>query len=145
MKFLAFVFLIALIIGAVIYIVSTVKKARNRGETYEDTQETPRDPFNSLRWLLPDYLNQREKKGTWVSIAVIVVSAYVAVGVIFTPGTDPNQCGDYTLKNGSYIHTEGRGDYDKEGTSYFYVGCKKSRGGWFYGFPGFSSGSGSGD
>lgn len=70
MKFLAFVFLIALIVGAVIYIVSTVKKARNRGEAYEDTQETPRDPFNSLRWLLPDYLNQREKKGTWVSIAV---------------------------------------------------------------------------
>lgn len=70
MKFLTFVFLIALIIGAVIYIVSTVKKARHRGETYGETQRTPRDPLNSLRWLLPDYLNQREKKGTWVSIAV---------------------------------------------------------------------------
>lgn len=45
MKFLAFIFLIALIIGAVIYIVATVKKARNRGETYGETQRTPRDPF----------------------------------------------------------------------------------------------------
>ena len=145
MKFLAFIFLSALIIGAVIYIVSTVKKAQRRGETYGETQRTPRDPVNFLYRLLPAYLNQREKKGTWVSILVIVVSAYVAVGVVFTPGTDPNECGDYTLKNGHYVHTKGRGDYDKEGTSYFYVGCKKSRGGWFYGFPGFSSRSGSGD
>ena len=145
MKFLAFIFLIALIIGAVIYIVSTVKKAQHRGETYGETERTPRDPLNFLYRLLPGYLAQEEKKKTWVSILVIVVSAYAAVGVFFTPGTDPNQCGDYTLKNGNYIYTEGRGDYDKEGASYFYVGCKKARGGWFYGFPGFGSGSGSGD
>ena len=106
MKFLAFIFLIALIIGAVIYIVSTVKKARHRGET----ERAPRDPLNFLYRLLPGYLTQEEKKKTWVSILVIVVSAYAAVGVFFTPGTDPNECGDYTLKNGNYIYTEGRGD-----------------------------------
>lgn len=100
--------------------------------------------MNFLYRLLPDYLNRQEKKGIWISVLVIVVATFVAVGVIFTPGTDPNQCGDYTLKNGSYIYTEGRGEYDREGTSYFYVGCKKARGGWFFGFPGSGSGSGSG-
>lgn len=45
MKFLAFLFLIALIVGAVAYIIATVTKARNRGQTFEPTERTPRDPF----------------------------------------------------------------------------------------------------
>lgn len=96
--------------------------------------------MNFLYDLLPNYLNLEEKKKIWIAIAVLVASTYMAIGVLFTPGTDPSQCGDYTLKDGRYEYTEGRGDYDKEGTSYFYVGCKRSAGGWFFGFTGSGSG-----
>lgn len=48
MKFFLLFILIALIIGSVIYIVTTMRKARRREETeetYGATERTPRDPF----------------------------------------------------------------------------------------------------
>lgn len=98
----------------------------------------------NMYWLMPYYLSEQEKRGIWIAIRVIIVSAIAAVWILVTTGTGSSQCGDYTLKNGSYIYTKDRGEYDREGTSYFYVGCKKSRGGWFFGVPGSGSGSGSG-
>lgn len=79
--------------------------------------------------------------GTIIFFVVILI----VIGNMFrgcgSSGSSAN-CGDYDLSDGQYVSNPGEGDYEKNGSSYDYVGCDSSRsgGGGFFFLPFFTGG-----
>ena len=78
--------------------------------------------------------------GTIIGIVIVLI----VLGNVFRGCGSPASadCGDYDLTNGQYVSNPGKGDYEKNGSSYDYVGCDTSRsgGGGFFFLPFFSGG-----
>lgn len=87
--------------------------------------------------------------GTLVGIVVLLVVLAFVFQSCSNRSSAAANCGDYDLVDGKYVSAPDRGDYERAGDGYEYVGCNTSRsgGGGFFFFPFFfgggSSGSGS--
>ncbi|UVI36999.1 hypothetical protein [Brevibacterium spongiae] len=79
--------------------------------------------------------------GTIITIVIVLI----VLGNVFRGcgSSAEANCGDYDLNNGQYVSNPGKGDYEKNGSSYDYVGCDTSRsggGGGFFFLPFFTGG-----
>ncbi|WP_209374577.1 hypothetical protein [Brevibacterium renqingii] len=79
--------------------------------------------------------------GTIIGIVIVLI----VLGNVFRGcgSSAAANCGDYDLSNGQYVSNPGKGDYEKNGSSYDYVGCDTSRSGGGFFFIPFLGGSGS--
>ncbi|MEV0982992.1 hypothetical protein AB0I45_01345 [Brevibacterium sp. NPDC049920] len=86
--------------------------------------------------------------GCIIGLLVVLVLLLSLIGSCSSSATSGSaQCGDYDLVNGEYVSAPNRGDYDKQGENYTYVGCDsstRSGGGGFWFFPFIFGGGSSG-
>lgn len=71
-----------------------------------------------------------------IAAMIVAVMAFVAIVVTSFIPSGSTLCGDYNLVDGQYVSDPGRGDYEKDGDTYQWVGCNKNNsgpGGIFFG------------
>lgn len=90
----------------------------------------------------------RKKLGCGPIVGIVVVLLVLAFLIQSCAGSSSSarNCGDYNLVDGKYVSAPDRGDYERKGDGYEYVGCNTSRsgGGGFFFLPFFFGGGGSG-
>lgn len=87
--------------------------------------------------------------GCIIGLLVVLFLLLSLIGSCSSSATSGSaQCGDYDLVDGEYVSAPNRGDYNKQGENYTYVGCDSSSrsggGGGFWFFPFIFGGGSSG-